>query len=169
MLGEHLGWSFFGAPFSVAQYSKTCNYRPPWLANSLLLQTSSPGTDGLTFIIIMFVRCKLLTKDYLSLKTAFSGPKGWSLVTGFTVVLYAKHMRWTSKVNVPGHGFLGAAVGLLIGDGSGSAARGAVAAVYEKKKHTFLLEQGSEVYPNCLVWQQISNVMHSLLHLKIAP
>ena len=42
-------------------------------------------------------------------------------------------MRWTGKVNVPGHGFLGAAGGLLIGDASGSAAWGAAAAVYEKR------------------------------------
>ena len=34
----------------------------------------------------MVVRCKPLTKDHLPLKTAYSGPKGWSLVTGFTVV-----------------------------------------------------------------------------------
>ena len=33
------------------------------------------------------VRCKPLTKDHLPLNTAFSGPKGWSLVTGFTVTL----------------------------------------------------------------------------------
>ena len=33
----------------------------------------------------MVVRCRPLTKDHLSLKTAFSGPKGWSLVTGLTV------------------------------------------------------------------------------------
>ena len=39
--------------------------------------------DGLTFIMV--VRCKPLTKDHLPLKTAFSGAKGWSLVTGFTV------------------------------------------------------------------------------------
>ena len=30
-------------------------------------------------------RIRPLTKDHLPLKTAFSGPKGWSLVTGFTV------------------------------------------------------------------------------------
>ena len=33
----------------------------------------------------MVVQCKPLTKDHLPLKTAFSGPKGWSLVTDFTV------------------------------------------------------------------------------------
>ena len=31
----------------------------------------------------MVVRRKPLTKDHLPRKTAFSGPKGWSLVTGF--------------------------------------------------------------------------------------
>ena len=35
----------------------------------------------------MVVRCKPLTKDHLPLKTAISGPKGWSLVTGCTVVV----------------------------------------------------------------------------------
>ena len=33
----------------------------------------------------MVVRCKARTKDHLPLKTAFSGPRGWSLVTGFNV------------------------------------------------------------------------------------
>ena len=32
------------------------------------------------------VRCKPLTKDHLPLKTAFSGPKGWLLVTSFTAL-----------------------------------------------------------------------------------
>ena len=36
------------------------------------------------------VRCKPLTKDHLPLKTVFSGPKGWSLVTGFTVSPYPR-------------------------------------------------------------------------------
>ena len=35
----------------------------------------------------MVVRCKPLSKDHLPLKTAFPGPKGWSLVTGFTVLV----------------------------------------------------------------------------------
>ena len=34
----------------------------------------------------MVARCKPLTKDHLLLKTAFAGPKGWSVVTGFTVL-----------------------------------------------------------------------------------
>ena len=34
----------------------------------------------------MVARCKPLTKDHLSLTTTFPGPKGWSLVTGFTVL-----------------------------------------------------------------------------------
>ena len=37
--------------------------------------------------IHMVARCKPLTEDHLPLKTSFSGPKGWSLVTGFTVEL----------------------------------------------------------------------------------
>ena len=35
----------------------------------------------------MVVRCKPLTKDHLPLKTTFPGTKGWSLVTGFTVLV----------------------------------------------------------------------------------
>ena len=35
----------------------------------------------------MVMQCKPLTKDHLPLKTAFAGTKGWSLVTGFTVVV----------------------------------------------------------------------------------
>ena len=34
----------------------------------------------------MVARCKPLTKDHLPLKTTFPGTKGWSLVTGFTVI-----------------------------------------------------------------------------------
>ena len=44
------------------------------------------GMQNLT--IIMVVRYKPLTKDHLPLKTAFSGPKGWPLVTDFTAIKF---------------------------------------------------------------------------------
>ena len=34
----------------------------------------------------MVTQCKPPTKDHLVLKTAFAGTKGWSVVTGFTVI-----------------------------------------------------------------------------------
>ena len=34
----------------------------------------------------MVAQCKPLTKDHLPLTTTFPGTKGWSLVTGFTVL-----------------------------------------------------------------------------------
>ena len=75
------------------------------------MTSDQPGTTdhfarhGQSDIHIMVVPCKPLTKDHLPLKTAFSGPKRWSLVTGFTVIemdIQSNLVRTnTDKANFP--------------------------------------------------------------------